>query len=82
LLLIKLLRSDINSAEGQDYVFPENSACDSIPISLAEVVLRKICADDRRLLFIKTRVDDVVETRDSKLITDLSAKVVDNKEVT
>ena len=67
-LFVKLLRSDVSSAEGQDRVFTENSACNSVPISLSELVLSKIRAYHGRLLLIKTGVYHVVKARGRELI--------------
>ena len=80
-LFVKLLRSDVSSAEGQDRVFTENSAGNSVPISLSELVLSQIGAYNGGLFAIEARIYHVIEARGCKLIIYLCSEVVDNKKV-
>ena len=61
LLVFYLLLSDVGSHKGQNRIFSENSACNSVGILLSHVLTAEIGIDNGCLFSYKTGVDHTVK---------------------
>jgi hypothetical protein len=80
-LFHKLLLSDVNTCKKKGLIFTENSACDSVPVLLSELTLRKVCAENRGKSLIEASIYNVINARNGKLIYHLGSKIVDDKQI-
>ena len=75
------IQTDIFAAEGDDLVFAEQTACQSIPVAFEQFVRGEVGADDGGLAAVHARIDEVVKIGIRMLGLHLCAEVIKQKKV-